>query len=318
MHTPILRVLEVLEVLQARERVTGADLARRLEVSPRTVQRYISRLQDLGIPVESTRGVGGSYRLKAGFRLPPLMFSDDEAFALSLGLRALQHLGLQDLLQDGSSAGLKLERVLPQAIAQRVRDVEEAIQLEPWPWAVSTGAATLKQLAVAIRASREVHFGYQNHQGLASARAVAPYAVRHHDGRWYLLGFCQQRQALRTFRLDRIADLILLEVTFEPPENFDARAYLQASMPFVQEKYALEVWLDCPLEVAQKKIQSSRVLLEAHTGGTLLRCTRDALEPFAAMLLGLGVGVSFKVIQSEALRDTFRVLVERARDSIAG
>jgi predicted DNA-binding transcriptional regulator YafY len=316
MHTPILRVLEVLEVLQARERVTGADLARRLEVSPRTVQRYISRLQDLGIPVESTRGVGGSYRLKAGFRLPPLMFSDDEAFALSLGLRALQHLGLQDLLQDGASAGLKLERVLPKAVAQRVRDVEEAIQLEPSPWTVSTDAATLKQLAGAIRASRKVHFAYQNHQGLASTRAVAPYAVRHHDGRWYMVGFCQQRQALRTFRLDRIAELSLLEATFEPPENFDARGYLQASMPFIQEKHSLEVWLDCPLEVAQKKIQSSRVALESHQAGTLLRCTRDTLEPFAAMLLGLGV--SFKVIQSEALRDTFRVLVERARDSIAG
>lgn len=315
MHTPILRVLEVLEVLQARERVTGADLARRLEVSPRTVQRYISRLQDLGIPVESTRGVGGSHRLKAGFRLPPLMFSDDEAFALSLGLRALQHLGLQDLLQDGSSAGLKLERVLPKAIAQRVRDVEEAIQLEPWPWTVSTAATTLKQLAGAIRSSREVHFAYQNHHGLASARAVAPYAVRHHDGRWYLIGFCEQRQALRIFRLDRITELTLLEVTFEPPENFDAREYLQASLPFIQEKYRIEVWLGCPLEVAQQKISSSRVLLETQNGGTLLRCTRDALESFAAMLLGLGV--SLKVIQSEALRDTFRVLAERARESIA-
>lgn len=72
---PLMRVLTVLELLQVHERVTGGELARRLEVSPRTVQRYGARLQDLGIPVESTRGVGGAYRLKPGFCLRPLLFT---------------------------------------------------------------------------------------------------------------------------------------------------------------------------------------------------------------------------------------------------
>src|SRR5215471_1100280 len=90
MYDPIMRVLTVLEILQAREHVSGAELAKRLEVNERTVQRYIVRLQDLYIPVESTRGPGGAYRLKPGFRLPPMMFTDEEAFALTLGLRALR------------------------------------------------------------------------------------------------------------------------------------------------------------------------------------------------------------------------------------
>ena len=72
-YDPSMRVLTVLELLQARESVTGPELARRLEVSLRTVQRYVARLQDLGIPVQSSRGVGGAYRLRPGFRLPPLM-----------------------------------------------------------------------------------------------------------------------------------------------------------------------------------------------------------------------------------------------------
>ena len=76
MYDPIMRVLTVLEILQARECVSGAELAKRLEVDARTVQRYIARLQDLTIPVESSRGVGGAYRLKPGFRLPPMMFTD--------------------------------------------------------------------------------------------------------------------------------------------------------------------------------------------------------------------------------------------------
>ena len=86
MYDPVMRVLTVLEILQAREHVSGGELAERLAADIRTVQRYIARLQDLNIPVESVRGVGGSYRLRPGFRLPPLMFTDEEAFALSLGL----------------------------------------------------------------------------------------------------------------------------------------------------------------------------------------------------------------------------------------
>ncbi len=90
-----MRVLTTLEILQARDRVTGADLAERLEVDLRTVQRYIVRLRDLNIPVEASPGVGGSYRLRPGFRLPPLLLTNEEAFALSLGLRALRQIGVE-------------------------------------------------------------------------------------------------------------------------------------------------------------------------------------------------------------------------------
>ena len=90
MYDPIMRVLTMLEVLQARDHVTGAELADRLEVDLRTVQRYMVRLKDLSIPVESSRGVGGAYRLKPGYRLPPLLLTNEEAFALSLGLRSLR------------------------------------------------------------------------------------------------------------------------------------------------------------------------------------------------------------------------------------
>ncbi|HEU5458423.1 MAG TPA: HTH domain-containing protein [Terracidiphilus sp.] len=97
MYDPIMRALTVLEILQARDHVTGSELAERLEVDLRTVQRYIVRLKDLKIPVESSRGVGGAYRLKPGYRLPPLLLTNEEAFALSLGLRALRRWACQPL-----------------------------------------------------------------------------------------------------------------------------------------------------------------------------------------------------------------------------
>src|SRR5690349_4201232 len=94
MYFPTTRVLTVLELLQSRQQMSGQELAERLEVDPRTVRRYITMLQDLGIPVEGVRGRYGSYRLRPGYKLPPLMFNDDEALALTLGLLIGRKMGL--------------------------------------------------------------------------------------------------------------------------------------------------------------------------------------------------------------------------------
>src|SRR2546423_5268830 len=94
MYFPTTRVLTVLELLQSHQRLSGPDIAERLEVNPRTVRRYITMLQDLGIPVEAERGRYGTYRLRPGFKLPPLMFTEEEALALTLGLLAAHKLGL--------------------------------------------------------------------------------------------------------------------------------------------------------------------------------------------------------------------------------
>src|SRR5215471_1763266 len=163
MYDPVMRVLTVLEILQAREHVSGAELAQRLEVNLRTVQRYIARLQDLCIPVESTRGVGGSYRLKPGFRLPPMMFTDEEAFALTLGLRALRHLGLAAFAPATEGAAAKLGRVLPHSLRESANVVDEVVAVEPGPWVISTSAESLLRLCTAIRTGHSVAFRYDAH-----------------------------------------------------------------------------------------------------------------------------------------------------------
>ena len=84
----------MLELLQARGRVGGPELARRLEVGERTVRRYVAMLQEMGVPVEAERGRYGAYTLRPGFKLPPMMFTDEEAIALALGLLSARRLGL--------------------------------------------------------------------------------------------------------------------------------------------------------------------------------------------------------------------------------
>src|SRR5438105_2651043 len=88
------RLLTLLELLQAHRRLSASEIASRLEVDRRTVRRYVAGLQEMGIPVEGERGRAGGYRLRPGYKLPPLMFTDEEAVALVLGLLAVQRLGL--------------------------------------------------------------------------------------------------------------------------------------------------------------------------------------------------------------------------------
>ncbi len=310
MYDPIMRVLTVLEVLQARDHVTGAELAERLEVDLRTVQRYIVRLKDLKIPVESSRGVGGAYRLRPGYRLPPLLLTNEEAFALSLGLHSLRQVGLSAFAPATEGALKKLQRVLPETLRESIRTVEDVVAIEPGPWVVTTSVECLIRAASAIRTGRRIRFDYRSHDGTATRRHIEPYAVVHTDGRWYLIGHCLTRRALRTFRLDRVSNLASGAGSFRRPAEFDARQHLRASMPFVQSQYQIDVWIDMPVEEARQSFAPLRVALEEEAGGTRVRCGRDRLEMIAAMLLSMGRRI---VVRSpQELRKTFRELAQHA------
>ena len=313
MYDPIMRVFTVLEILQARDYVTGAELAERLEVDLRTVQRYIVRLKDLKIPVESSRGVGGAYRLRPGYRLPPLLLTNEEAFALSLGLHSLRQVGLSAFAPATEGALEKLGRVLPKALRESIGTVQDVIAIGPGPWVVTTPVEHLIRAASAIRTGKRIRFDYQSHDGAGSRRQIEPYGLMHADGRWYLIGYCLTRKALRTFRLDRVSNLLIGAGSFRRPTDFDARKHMQASMPFVQSEYQIDVWVDMPIEEARRSIQPARVALEEEDGGTRLRCGRDRLEMFAAMLLSMGRRI---VVHSpDELRKTFKELARQALEA---
>lgn len=311
MYDPSMRVLTVLELLQSRETVTGAELARRLEVSPRTVQRYVTRLQDLGIPVKGKRGVGGSYRLKPGFRLPPLMFTGEEALSLALGLQALRHLGLDALAPAAHAASAKLLRTLPHDLREGVQALEAAVQLDASPWVVSTDAALLSALLRAVRGAQVVSFGYASPSSRPAIRQANIYRVVHLDGRWYAVGWCQLRSGLRSFRLDRMAALEVLDETFTPPPDFDAVAYLRSSLPPGPQAHEVSVWLSQPPEHLRGHVSGWHTELSPEAGGTRLRATRDNLPSFAAFLLGLDCDL--RVDGPPELLEVFGRLGERCR-----
>ena len=315
MYDPSMRVLTVLELLGARGRMSGADLAATMEVSVRTVQRYVARLQDLGIPVEGTRGPGGFYRLKPGFRLPPLMFGSDEALALTLGLGALTFLGLDDVAPATAGAAAKLGRVLPEAISAQVGVLRAVLELERPCWVVGTNVTLLTRLAAAVHGCHRVSLSYADRGGAVSERVLEPFGVMQQSGRWFLAGYCHLREGLRLFRVDRVVSVTVLQETFTHPSDFEMAAFLRDSLAFAPEPWQVEVWLELPPETAEGQLPGIRAVLEAQADGTLLRCGADDLELLALRLLMLGCRLEVK--RPPELAAAFGVVAERAACVVA-
>ncbi|GGP88837.1 helix-turn-helix transcriptional regulator [Streptosporangium pseudovulgare] len=219
MPRPTGRVLTLLELLQSGGTRTVAELADRLGVEGRTVRRYVDQLIDLDVPVESVRGRYGGYRLAPGYRLPPLMLSDDEALAVLLGLVAGRRAGLTTTEHTASeTASAKIRRVLPRHIARRLDTLLEALAFTDQPGGFDTpDAGVLLTIADAVRHRRPVSIRYTDRNGRRSERTLHAYGIVAHSGRWYVTGKDARISEDRTFRLERIADARTLPGSFEAP-----------------------------------------------------------------------------------------------------
>ncbi|MFF0088291.1 helix-turn-helix transcriptional regulator [Streptomyces canus] len=219
MPRPTARVLTLLELLQSGGTRTVAELAGRLGVEGRTVRRYVDQLIDLDVPVESVRGRYGGYRLAPGYRLPPLMLSNDEALAVLLGLVAGRRAGLTTTQHTANeTASAKIRRVLPKHLARRLDTLLESLAFTDQPGEFDTpDAEVLLTLADAVRHRRPVSIRYRDRDGRRSERTLHAYGIVAHEGRWYVTGKDARIGEDRTFRLERIADARTLPGSFEAP-----------------------------------------------------------------------------------------------------
>ncbi|MFE7559283.1 helix-turn-helix transcriptional regulator [Kitasatospora sp. NPDC057500] len=311
MEHPVSRTLALLELLQARPGLTGAELAARLEVDVRTVRRYAARLADLGIPVRAERGRYGGYRLMPGYRLPPLMLTGDEAASVVLGLLAGRRSGMSVGEQAGESALAKIQRVLPPQLRERVAAVEQTLGLTAAPAAgPSPAASALFTLAEAARRRRRVRLDYRDRSGTPSERAFDPYGLVFHSGRWYTTGLDHRSGEQRTFRLDRIHAAELSEEGFEPPAGVDPVQRVLESLASVPWTHEVEVVLTTTLDEARHRIPPvAGTVTGSGDGRVLFRARAERLDGMAVMLAGLGV--PFTVRRPAALRDEVRALAAR-------
>jgi len=228
MTTTATRLITLIMLLQHQPNQKAAELAEKLGVSVRTLHRYISMLDEMGIPVYTERGPYGGFSLMRGYKLPPLVFTPEEAVAIYLGTSLVSQMWGKLYQEPAYGALAKLDNVLPDeqrgeiAWAQRALVARDLHQADP-----TTFSPLLEKLRRAARQHRQVHMSYQGGADTEPIeRQVNPYAMVYRSGWWYLVGFCQLREALRIFRVDRIQQLELLSQPFQMPEDFDVHAYL--------------------------------------------------------------------------------------------
>lgn len=295
------RVLAVLELLQAHGQLSGAELARRLGVDGRTIRRYVSVLEELGIPITAERGRSGGYSLVAGFKLPPMLFSDDEALAIALGLLAVRDIGL-GAAPGVASARAKLERVMPLELRRRAQAIDQTVALELPAAQPGADSRTLVTLQAAVEAERRVQVVYRAANGLATDRELDPFGLAYRGGCWYLVGHCHLRGGQRTFRVDRMSAVRQLAPGFTRPAGLDVLAEVTRSIASLPRAQQVEVVLDTDLATARRELFAAVGVFEPTPAGLRLRIETDDLAWVARLLARLSFG--FTIVSPVALRET--------------
>jgi predicted DNA-binding transcriptional regulator YafY len=308
MYHPTGRVLTVLELLQSRPGMTGHELADRLETDVRTVRRYIAKLQDVGIPVESQPGRYGGYKLRPGFKLPPLIFSEAEAVAIVLGLLGSSWLELEQPPEAIEGALSKITRVLPDAVRERILARSSVMYLSPRSADGKPNASLLLLLGDAIQSRSCIDLQYRSEQEQITRRIVEPYGLVGHRGKWYLVGYCRLRKDFRTFRLDRIRETVPVEERFVRKEDFDFRSYAMQQLIEFPIRWKIEVVFKATMTRVRERIPSTLGTLTETPEGVLLEWPTDSLFYVARYLIGREM--PFVVKSPPELRAELRKIAE--------
>jgi predicted DNA-binding transcriptional regulator YafY len=309
------RLLRLLSLLQARADWSGADLAARLEITPRTVRRDVERLRDLGYPVHATSGPAGGYRLGAGAALPPLLLEDEEAVAVAVGLRTAAAGAVTGIEEASLRALAKLEQVLPARLRRQVNALQTSTVPLPLPEPGPTvDPAVLTTLATACRDHLRLRFDYRTHDGTSTRRTAEPHRLVAWGRRWYLVAWDAGRADWRTFRADRISPLPPPGPRFSPRPfpGGDVAAFVARGISAASWRYAARVRVHAPAAAVRERINHFVGTVEALDDETSRLLTgADSLDTLA-VYLGM-LGFDFAVDSPPELVEHIRALGERYR-----
>ena len=304
MSTTATRLITLILLLQSQPNQKAAELAAELGVSVRTLHRYMGMLDEMGIPVYTERGPYGGFSLVRGYRMPPLVLTPEEFVAVALGTGMVEE--LWGYLYRGPARGAlaKLENLLPDEQRHEVAWARKSL--------IATGmhrsdpdalGERLEKLRRASRERRRIQMQYQSRtQTKASLREFDSYAIVHRWGWWYAIGYCHKRQAVRTFRLDRIQELVLLDQSFDIPAEFDIHHYLaqeQAARPgfTVTMRFAPQV------AAMAREYAIGWEAVDQQPDGSLI-VTMQAPDVMWAVSNALAYGPAVTVLEPEEVRRT--------------
>jgi len=208
------RLFQIIQFLRTRRVTTALWLAERLEVSERTIYRDIKDLMLSGVNIEGEAGIG--YVVRKGFDLPPLMFSEDEITALTLGARLVESWADASLATAAQSALSKIETVLPDDLKNSLGDT---LLFSPFTRITPEISTTMAEIRFAADKRRKVSLQYSDAQGDFSERIIWPLGMFFWGSVWTIGAWCELRNNFRVFRLDRIDSLCVLDENYPQQEG---------------------------------------------------------------------------------------------------
>lgn len=309
--SPTSRALRTLEVLQHHPGITADRLAQRLGVTSRAARRYVAILREAGVPVVSTPGPAGGYRLGRGVRLPPLVFTQAEALSLVMAVLDGHHAAADPDDPVGRALGILLQS-LPEAVAAQADAVRSAAAAAPDRSAARPDPATTVTLVQACADRRPVRLGYRTGAGTTFDIEVEPWAVLVRHGRWYLLCRSAGGQT-RTFRVDRVTGAEPLDGVVTVPQDLDPVAALEDALA-VGWEYRTEVLVHAPLDEVAPWLPRSLGRLAAVDASrtTLVGSTSNPWWYAGQLAAGLAeLDVRFEIVGGPELRATTRAVGNR-------
>jgi len=306
MTNPATRLITLIMLLQNEPNQKAGELAKQLGVSVRTLHRYFEMLDEMGIPVYAERGPYGGFSLVRGYKLPPLIFSLEEAVAVHVGTSLISE-AWGELYRDAAqSAMAKIENILPNEQRNEIQWARRSlVATNLYRADLASLSPIMEQLRTATHEHQQISMVYQSQSNAkAEKRKVDPYALVFRSGWWYLVGYCHTRSALRTFRVDRIQKLTLLSQTFALPDDFNVHAYLEGEF---KEQNLIRACLHFIPEAAQM-VNGNRSLWESiqenPDGSVDAVLTSPDLTFLASMVMSFGTWAT--VIEPQELKDMVR------------
>ncbi len=310
------RLLRLLSLLQARRDWTGSELADRLGVTTRTVRNDVERLRELGYPVDARPGVAGGYRLGAGGTLPPLLLDDEEAVAVAVGLRTAAGGSVAGIEETSVRALAKLQQVLPARLRHRVSAFQGYALAGP-ARGPRADPDVLTLVAGACRDRERLRFDYRAHSGAASRRLAEPYRLVFERQRWYLVAWDTDRDAWRTFRVDRIEPRPPTGPRFTPrplPSDQEIAEQVARGAGQATWRYRARVIVHAPAEHVRSRLPVPVEVEAVDRDRCVFEPGSDHPE-MLALYLGL-LGADFEVLDSPELVDALRGLTARYQRAI--
>jgi predicted DNA-binding transcriptional regulator YafY len=304
------RLLRLLSLLQVKPDWTGAELAGRLEVTPRTLRRDVAKLRGLGYPVRAEPGVAGGYRLGAGAALPPLLLDDEEAVAVALSLRTSAGHAVSGIGEASARALAKLEQVLPARLRERATAIGQAT-VPLTGVAPSVDAEALTVIARGCRNCERLAFGYRRDpDSEPAARQVEPHRLVQAGYRWYLVARDLAKDDWRTFRADRIVAPQLTGIRFVPHDPPDAAAFVARSVTTAPYRYQARILVHAPARTVAAMVPPTAGIVEPDGADRcVLTSGSDSLDAIAFHTATMGL--KFTVLEPAELADRMRQLADR-------